>query len=127
MSFEHIITYIVLPVFSAFGAIWVLIAKVIVPYVLKDRSDKREFKQDTESLAFKQAINITDRLISALLKELEDKKAIEEMLRKLTTERFRDAEIQADMDIMFHRIIEILQKKNDKDSIDNNSDNSVSD
>lgn len=108
MTLEQIITYIVVPIFGAIGTIWVLIAKVIIPFVLKDKSDTREFKQESESFAYKNSVKLTETLVSAFINELEDKKRIEEMLINLTNERFRDSEIQADIDIMFHKLLEAI-------------------
>ena len=122
MSLEQILAYIVLPLFSSIGTIWLVFSKIILPNYLKNQQDKREFRQSTESEAFKQALIINDKLITVLIdtannalnnyKMIEaEVKIVREQLERIGTyveignrDRVTLDEVLADIDLMLHEI-----------------------
>lgn len=113
MTVEQIFNLLIAPVAIA---VWVFLTKVVVPWIFKDRTDRREFQQENEGVAFKQAIKITDNVLAALIKQLDDKKDLERHLEGLGNDKVRTSEILTDIDLMFHKLETLYNESNRSNS-----------
>lgn len=70
ISFEQIVTYIILPVFAAIGGIWVLLKRLAPDWsnaTIERMRDEREYQQRTQADSLSQVLKSQDLLIADLM------------------------------------------------------------
>jgi len=146
MSIEDIFTYIVAPALAGIAGVWVVVSKVVLPYYIARSTDVREYKQETESGAFKQILAINETLIQTLISAVDNFAQIEPYISKqfqvlndilqsswkglprlmsdvrtqleiLNRDRVAHDERLSDIDMQLHEIKAMLQTK-----VENNDD-----
>lgn len=114
MEFEQVVTLFTF-VGGGVAAIWALVAKVLIPFFLKDREDRREFSQQQDSLERAYHLSemaVRDQIIVELLADNT------EFIRERLAQRLDDIEshtrdishLAKDMNLIKYEFRDIKQK-----------------
>ncbi len=138
MNWADTVTYIILPILAGIGAIWALVAKVIVPNYLKALSLEQQHQQSAEVSALSQVLSMNEQQGKALIEAVQSfsqykkeaaklfdslERKIEQSLMPLANvmaksntavtvgnmERVRQEEILSDIDQQLHDIKALLE------------------